>query len=80
MGVRTEGLSVSEAADQAIEVIKKLSRQLGIPASLKELGVKEEDFGIMADNAKKDVCQLTNPRTATREQVIEIYRQAYDGE
>ena len=34
----------------------------------------------MADNAKKDVCQLTNPRTVTREQVIEIYRQAYVGE
>lgn len=80
MGVRTEGLSVSEAADQAIEAIRKLSRQLGIPANLKELGVKEEDFAIMAENAKKDVCQLTNPRTATKEQVIEIYRQAYDGE
>ena len=31
----------------------------------------------MADNDKKVVCQLTNPITATRELVIEIYRQAY---
>ena len=65
---------------KAIEAIKKLSRQLEIPSDLKQLGVREEDFGIMADNAKKDVCQLTNPRTATREQVIEIYRQTYVGE
>lgn len=80
MGVQVEGISVTCAAEKAIEAIKKLSRQLEIPSDLKQMGVREEDFGIMADNAKKDVCQLTNPRTATREQVIEIYRQAYVGE
>lgn len=80
MGVQVEGISVTCTAEKAIEAIKKLSRQLEIPTDLKQLGVREEDFGIMADNAKKDVCQLTNPRTATREQVIEIYRQAYVGE
>lgn len=80
MGVQVEGISVTCAAEKAIEAIKKLSRQLEIPSDLKQLGVREEDFGIMADNAKKDVCQLTNPRTATREQVIEICRQAYVGE
>ena len=80
MGVQVEGISVTCAAEKAIEAINKLSRQLEIPTDLKQLGVREEDFGIMADNAKKDVCQLTNPRTATREQVIEIYRQAYVGE
>ena len=80
MGVQVEGISVTCAAEKAIEAIKKLRRQLEIPTDLKQLGVREEDFGIMADNAKKDVCQLTNPRTATREQVIEIYRQAYVGE
>ena len=80
MGVQVEGISVTCAAEKAIEAIKKLSRQLEIPSDLKQLGVREEDFGIMADNAKKDVCQLTNPRTANREQVIEIYRQAYVGE
>ena len=80
MGVQVEGISVTCAAEKAIEAIKKLSRQLEIPTDLKQLGVREEDFGIMADNAKKDVCQLTNPRTATREQIIEIYRQAYVGE
>ena len=33
-----------------------------------------------ADNAMKDVCCLTNPRKATKEQMIEIYRRAYMGE
>ena len=50
---------------------------VGIPKNLRELGVKEEDFGIMAENAMKDVCQLTNPRKATREQVIGIFKAAY---
>ena len=80
LGENIEGCSVREAADKAIDAIRALSKQLNIPANLKELGVKEEDFGMMADNAKLDACQLTNPRTATREEVIELYRQAYIGE
>ena len=79
MGENIEGLSTHEAALKAIASIRTLSMEVGIPATLKELGVKPEDFEIMAENAKKDVCQLTNPR-ATKEQVIEIYRQAYEGQ
>ena len=80
MGENIEGLSTHEAALKAIASIRTLSMEVGIPATLKELGVKPEDFEIMAENAKKDVCQLTNPRKATKEQVIEIYRQAYEGQ
>lgn len=80
MGEKVAGLSTDEAAVRAIAAIRRLSKQVGIPADLKSLGVKPEDFAIMAENAKKDVCQLTNPRKATKEQVIELYRQAYEGE
>ena len=80
MGVQVDGLSDCQAAEAAIGAIKKLSRLVGIPADLRELGVREEDFAIMADNAMKDVCQLTNPRKATKEQVIEIYRKAWQGD
>ncbi|SFT92766.1 alcohol dehydrogenase [Kosakonia arachidis] len=80
MGEKVAGLSTDEAAEKAIAAIRRLSKQVGIPADLKSLGVKPEDFAIMAENAKKDVCQLTNPRKATKEQVIELYRQAYEGE
>lgn len=80
MGENVAGLSTDEAAVKAINAIRRLSRQVGIPRDLKSLGVKSEDFAIMAENAKKDVCQLTNPRKATKEQVIELYRQAYEGE
>ena len=80
MGEEVDGLSTDEAAVKAISAIQRLGKQVGIPRSLKILGVKPEDFAVMAENAKKDVCQLTNPRKATLEQVIELYRQAYEGE
>lgn len=80
MGENVAGLSTHEAALKAIDSIRTLSIEVGIPANLKALGVKPEDFQVMAENAKKDVCQLTNPRKATLEQVIEIFRQAYEGE
>jgi len=76
MGENTEGLSVRAAADRAIEAIKQLSVDVGIPTGLKGLGVKEEDIQIMAENAMKDACSLTNPRVATLEDVMEIYRRA----
>ena len=80
MGVRGENLSCSAAAEEGIAAVQRLGRRLGIPANLKELGVKPEDFAVMAENAMKDVCSLTNPRTATKEQIIEVYHQAYEGE
>lgn len=80
MGEQIQGLSTGDAAAKAIQAIRTISRQVGIPANLKMLGVKPEDFGIMAENAMKDVCCLTNPRKATKEQIIEIYRRAYEGE
>jgi alcohol dehydrogenase len=76
MGENVDGLSVFDAAQLAIDSIKKLSKSIGIPSGLKDLNVKEEDFEIMAKNAKVDACQFTNPRTATLEQVIQIFKNA----
>jgi alcohol dehydrogenase len=76
MGENISGLSVSEAAEKAIVAIRRLSVSIGIPTGLKELNVKVDDLKIMAENAKKDACQFTNPRTATLEQVIDIYASA----
>ena len=79
MGVRGENMSCSAAAEEGIEAVKRLSRRLGIPANLKELGVRPEDFALMAENAQKDVCSLTNPRIATEDQIVDIFQDAYDG-
>ncbi|OHB33925.1 MAG: L-threonine dehydrogenase [Desulfuromonadaceae bacterium GWC2_58_13] len=76
MGENIAGLSDVEAAAKGIAAIRKLSSDIGIPAGLTELNVKEADLGIMAGNAQKDACMLTNPRKAKLEQVIDIYKAA----
>jgi alcohol dehydrogenase len=77
MGVNTKGMTTQEANDAAIDAIKKLSIAVGIPAGLKELGVKESDFEVMAKNALLDVCTGGNPKAVTLEETIEIYKAAY---
>lgn len=76
MGENIEGLSTRDAAGVAIEAIQQLSVDVGIPTGLSELGVKEEDLRVMAENAMKDACSLTNPRLATLDDVIQIYKNA----
>ncbi len=76
MGENIDGLSTREAADMAIDAINTLSKDIGIPANLTELGVKEKDLKTMAENAQKDACGLTNPRTPTLQDVINIYKAA----
>jgi alcohol dehydrogenase len=76
MGENVEGLSVRAAADVCLDAIKQLSKDVGIPSGLAELGVKEEDLPTMAENAQKDACGLTNPRCPTLEDVIQIYKNA----
>jgi len=76
MGENVNGLTTMEAGQKAIEAIQKLSGAIGIPSGLIELGVQEEDFPIMAENAQKDACMLTNPRLATLQEVINIFHNA----
>lgn len=76
LGEVTEGLSERDAAALAIDAIEALSADVGIPRSLSELGVKEEDIPTMVANAQKDVCCLTNPRKLTDEEVAAIYKAA----
>ncbi len=76
LGENIDGLSVTEAGQKAIDRIRTLSASIGIPTGLKALNVKEEDLTIMAENAKKDACQFTNPRKATLDQVVQIFKDA----
>ncbi|MHB1399221.1 MAG: iron-containing alcohol dehydrogenase [Trichloromonadaceae bacterium] len=76
LGEDITGLSTVDAAEVGIAAIRKLSRDIGIPAGLSALGVKETDLRIMAENAMKDACMLTNPRTATLDCVIGIFKAA----
>jgi alcohol dehydrogenase len=76
LGENIAGLAPVDAADVAVAAIRKLSKDVGIPQGLAGLGVKEADFEVMGNNAKKDACQFTNPRLATLEQVKGIFKAA----
>lgn len=77
MGENVQGLSARDAAEKALSAIVTLSKDVNIPSGLTELGVKEEDLKIMAGNAMKDACSLTNPRLAKLDDVIQIYKNAF---
>jgi alcohol dehydrogenase len=76
MGEKVEGMSTRAAAEKALEAIRTLSADVGIPTGLTELGVKEQDLKTMAENAQKDACGLTNPRCPTLDDVVDIYKAA----
>nr|WP_320024711.1 iron-containing alcohol dehydrogenase [uncultured Acetobacterium sp.] len=76
LGENIDGLSVRDAAEKGLDAIIQLSRDIDIPSGLAELGAKEEDFKLMAENAMKDACSATNPRQAKLEDVIQIFKNA----
>jgi alcohol dehydrogenase len=76
IGENIEGLSIEEANKMAISAIKKLSKDVGIPAGLTELGVDKEKLSHMTDLVMVDACTLGNPKTPTKEDIINIYKKA----
>ena len=70
----------AKAVRVVLEKISTLKESIGIPKNLKALGVKPEDFPILAEHALQDACGLTNPFQPTKEQVIQMYQEAYDAE
>ncbi|MEQ4616981.1 MAG: L-threonine dehydrogenase [Corticimicrobacter sp.] len=77
LGVNILDLDAKTGAQAAIDAIRALSVDVGIPAGLAELGVKDEDVSTLATNALKDVCGLTNPRQASQAEIEGIFRAAF---
>lgn len=77
MGRDVTGLTAKEAAATAVEAIRELSADVGIPAGLKNLkGFDAKDIPTLSANALKDACGLTNPKQATQEEIESIYQAA----
>ncbi|MGR5062686.1 L-threonine dehydrogenase [Photobacterium sp. DNB22_13_2] len=76
MGVNVEGMTAEQGADAALQAIQILSKDVGIPAGLQQLGAKEEDIAVLADNALKDACGFTNPKQASHEEISSIFAAA----
>ena len=57
--------------------IRVLNHELGIPASLSEVGVKSDKFDVMADDAMKSGNIFVNPRKTTKNDILDLYNQAF---
>ncbi|MBF8733726.1 MULTISPECIES: L-threonine dehydrogenase [Pseudomonas] len=77
MGVKVCALDAEQGASAAISAIEHLAAAIGIPAGLAELGAKVEDVPLLAANALKDACGLTNPRPANQAQIEAIFKAAF---
>ncbi|WP_258019209.1 lactaldehyde reductase [Brachyspira pilosicoli] len=77
MGEKVDGLSKEEAAKKAVEAVRKLSKDVNIPANLRELKIKEEDLPRLAKDALADVCTGGNPRDVTLDDILALYKKAY---
>jgi len=73
MGVDVSTMSAEQGASAAINAIEDLASKVGIPAGLAILGAKASDIAMLADNALKDVCGLTNPKQASHEEICQIF-------
>ena len=77
LGVATVGLDAETAAERAIERVEELSRALGIPSGLQEIGVDPADFDTFARNALRDAYVATNPRPVSEDDVRRLCIAAY---
>ncbi len=75
IGVYKDGMTKEQAADAACNGIADLSRRVGIPEHLSELGITEKDIDALADQAIADVCTPGNPRDVTRDDIVALYKQ-----
>jgi len=77
MGVKVDNLSPNEAAQAAVEAVKNLAIEVGIPENLRLLNVKEEDLERLSQSAFEDVCTPGNPREVQLNHILELYKKAF---
>lgn len=74
MGVEgTENMTVSEYRKAAVDAVKKLAQDVGIPQDLKDI-VKEEDIQFLAQSAYDDACRPGNPKETSVEDIAKLYK------
>lgn len=73
MGVDgVDSMTLDEARKAAVNAVKKLSKDVGIPENLKDI-VKPEDVDFLAQSAYDDACRPGNPRETSVEEIKELY-------
>lgn len=66
------------ASEDVISSIGRMVSELGMPVNLAAIGADPNDFDRFAGDALLDFCLATNPRTVSKNQIIEVYKQAFE--
>ena len=69
-------LNDQDVVNTFVWMISELSKSVGITQTVTDVGAKEEDFEMLADKAMEDPCKPGNPREVSKEDFINLYRQA----
>ena len=69
-------LNDQDVINTFVWMISELSKSVGITQTIKDYGAKEEDFEMLSEKAMNDPCRPGNPREVSKEEFIELYRQA----
>ena len=76
LGIDVTGQSHGESAQAAVDLVSRLRRDLAIP-SLSALGVRQDHFDRVAEDALQEISTLFNPKQPTKEDVLSILEQAW---
>ena len=77
MGVDTTGMSKEVAAQAAVDAVRKLAIDVGIPQTLREIGIPKEGLPKLSKDALADVCTGGNPKDVTLEDIEKLYNKVY---
>ena len=78
MGVKgTCEMTEEQYKKAAVDAVKKLSEDVGIPKRLRDVGVTEDKLVQISKDAAADVCTPGNPRSVTEAEILELYKSAF---
>ncbi len=79
-GLDVNNKSDDECVDAVVNAVRNLEKKLGVPMHLSEIEgkkIKKEDFDLMAEKALIDPCTGGNPREVTKEDILNLFNEAY---
>ncbi|QIZ75697.1 iron-containing alcohol dehydrogenase family protein [Ferrimonas lipolytica] len=79
LGVSRDAMTERERCQAAIDAIKQLADDLGLPNQLASVGVTVQDLPLLAEQAMQDICLQGNPRQVEQAQIEQLIRQAIGG-
>ena len=76
-GFDMDNLTDEEAIDKVVKAVRDLAISVGIPQTLKEIGIPKDSLKTLAHQAINDICTGGNPREVTEEDILALYLEAY---